>query len=83
MSELGIQDPRHGFGARDISPDSVIFAADSNFSLYSSASGSVDRCSFASDAHDHEASFRTAARTTVISARFAFCTVLIYNVIII
>nr|GME00205.1 uncharacterized protein LOC109153143 isoform X2 [Ipomoea batatas] len=64
MSELGIQDPRHGFGARDISPDSVIFAADSNFSLYSSASGSVDRCSFASDAHDHEASFRAASRTT-------------------
>ncbi|XP_019156483.1 PREDICTED: uncharacterized protein LOC109153143 isoform X2 [Ipomoea nil] len=64
MSELGIHDPtRHGFGARDISPDSVIFAADSNFSLYSSASGSVDRCSFSSDAHHRECSFRTASRT--------------------
>nr|GMD96333.1 Remorin, C-terminal protein [Ipomoea batatas] len=70
MSELGIQDPRHGFGARDISPDSVIFAADSNFSLYSSASGSVDRCSFASDAHDHEASFRAASRTTLAEHGF-------------
>ncbi|KAM3710384.1 hypothetical protein ACB098_01G027300 [Castanea mollissima] len=39
---------------RDASPDSVIFTLESNFSLFSSASASVDRCSFASDAHDHD-----------------------------
>ncbi|KAL5714147.1 hypothetical protein ACHQM5_016148 [Ranunculus cassubicifolius] len=39
---------------RDDSPDSVIFTQDSNFSLFSSASASVDRCSFASDIHDHD-----------------------------
>lgn len=43
-----------GFRARDVSPDSVIFTADSNFSLFSSTSASVDRCSFASDIHDQE-----------------------------
>ncbi|CAL0332701.1 unnamed protein product [Lupinus luteus] len=37
---------------RDSSPDSVIFTLESNLSLFSSASASVDRCSFASDAHD-------------------------------
>ncbi|CAL1410757.1 unnamed protein product [Linum trigynum] len=44
------------FSARDASPDSVIFTQDSsNFSLFSSsASASVDRCSFASDAHDND-----------------------------
>ena len=45
---------RSGFRARDASPDSVIFTLESNFSLFSSASASVDRCSFASDAHDRE-----------------------------
>lgn len=50
MVELG------AFGAtpRDASPDSVIFTLESNFSLFSSASASVDRCSFASDAHDRD-----------------------------
>lgn len=37
---------------RDDSPDSVIFTQDSN--IFSSASASVDRCSFASDVHDHD-----------------------------
>ncbi|PON94203.1 Remorin, C-terminal [Trema orientale] len=45
---------RSGFRARDASPDSVIFTLESNLSLFSSASASVDRCSFASDAHDHD-----------------------------
>ncbi|KAH8516441.1 hypothetical protein H0E87_004696 [Populus deltoides] len=45
---------RAGFRARDASPDSVIFTLESNFSLFSSTSASVDRCSFASDAYDHE-----------------------------
>nr|AGN88925.1 remorin-1 protein [Dimocarpus longan] len=45
---------RSGYRARDASPDSVIFTLESNFSLFSSASASVDRCSFASDAHDHD-----------------------------
>ncbi|XP_031267235.1 uncharacterized protein LOC116125653 [Pistacia vera] len=57
MPELGFQDQRSmrsGFRARDASPDSVIFTLESNFSLFSSASASVDRCSFASDAHDHD-----------------------------
>ena len=57
MAELGFQDQsmlRFGLGIRDASPDSVIFTQESNFSLFSSASASVDRCSFASDVHDHE-----------------------------
>ncbi|KAA8537761.1 hypothetical protein F0562_027659 [Nyssa sinensis] len=57
MPELGFQDQnllRLGYRARDVSPDSVIFTVESNFSLFSSASASVDRCSFASDVHDHE-----------------------------
>ncbi|KAE9586194.1 putative remorin [Lupinus albus] len=37
---------------RESSPDSVICTLESNLSLFSSASASVDRCSFASDAHD-------------------------------
>ncbi|XP_068642725.1 uncharacterized protein [Aristolochia californica] len=45
---------RPGFRARDDSPDSVIFAQGSTFSLFSSASGSGGRCSFGSDLHDHE-----------------------------
>ncbi|KAJ6685890.1 hypothetical protein OIU79_015825 [Salix purpurea] len=45
---------RSGLRVRDASPDSVTFTLESNFSLFSSASASVDRCSFASDARDHE-----------------------------
>uniref|UniRef100_A0A5B6Z7B8 Remorin C-terminal domain-containing protein n=1 Tax=Davidia involucrata TaxID=16924 RepID=A0A5B6Z7B8_DAVIN len=55
--ELGFQDQnqlRLGYRTRDVSPDSVIFTPESNFTIFSSASGSVDRCSFASDVHDHE-----------------------------
>lgn len=37
-----------------MSPDSVIFTGESNFSIFSSASASVDRCSFASDLHDQD-----------------------------
>ncbi|XP_022775952.1 uncharacterized protein LOC111317705 isoform X2 [Durio zibethinus] len=51
MAELGFQS---GSRARVASPDSVIFTLEKNFSLFSSASASVDRCSFASDAHDHD-----------------------------
>lgn len=47
--------PRSASRVRDDSPDSVIFIHElSNFSLFSSASGSVDRCSFGSDGHDHD-----------------------------
>lgn len=50
MPDLGFQDLGSGFRpTRDLSPDSVIFTGESNFSLFSSASGSVERCSFASD----------------------------------
>ncbi|KAK3028296.1 hypothetical protein RJ639_037473 [Escallonia herrerae] len=51
--QLVFQDPP-GFRARDFSPDSVIFTVESNFSLFSSASCSVDRCSFASDVPDQD-----------------------------
>lgn len=54
MPELGFQEQRSAYRARDSSPDSVIFTLESNFSLFSSTSASVDRCSFASDAHDHD-----------------------------
>ncbi|KAL8130909.1 hypothetical protein AgCh_007001 [Apium graveolens] len=60
MPELGFQDQSHlpssGLsGTRDVSPDSVIFTTESNnFSLFSSASCSVERCSFASDLHDRD-----------------------------
>ncbi|KAL6527383.1 hypothetical protein OROGR_016473 [Orobanche gracilis] len=56
MPELaGFQDSRSAFRARDLSPDSVIFTAESsNFSIFSSASASVDRCSFASDVPDQD-----------------------------
>lgn len=58
MPELGFQDQNQlrslGFRARDSSPDSVILTLESNFSLFSSASASVDRSSFASDVHDHD-----------------------------
>ncbi|XP_058221074.1 uncharacterized protein LOC131331208 [Rhododendron vialii] len=54
MAELGFEDQiyqqRPDFViTRDASPDSVIFT-----SLFSSASASVDRCSFASDTLDHD-----------------------------
>ncbi|BBG95230.1 Remorin family protein [Prunus dulcis] len=51
---MKMPEQRSGFGVRDASPDSVIFTLESNFSLFSSASASVDRCSFASDAFDHD-----------------------------
>ncbi|KAL4280955.1 hypothetical protein GQ457_03G039490 [Hibiscus cannabinus] len=57
MAELGFQEQssvRPGYRAGAASPDSVIFTLESNFSLFSSASASVDRCSFASDAHDRD-----------------------------
>ncbi|XP_027333548.1 uncharacterized protein LOC113848292 [Abrus precatorius] len=60
MPELGFQERRSWRragsrrGGGDTSPDSVIFTLESNLSLFSSASASVDRCSFASDAHDHD-----------------------------
>ncbi|CAK9177018.1 unnamed protein product [Ilex paraguariensis] len=57
MTELGFEDQnqlRSSFRARDGSPDSVIFTVESNFSRFSSTSGSVDRCSFASDIHDQD-----------------------------
>ncbi|KAL3845167.1 hypothetical protein ACJIZ3_002570 [Penstemon smallii] len=54
MAELGFQGLRSGFRARDFSPDSVIFPTESNFSIFSSASGSVERCSFASDVPDQD-----------------------------
>lgn len=56
--EMGFQEQtassRPGFRARDSSPDSVIYALESSFSLFSSASASVERCSFASEAHDRD-----------------------------
>ncbi|XP_010263530.2 PREDICTED: uncharacterized protein LOC104601770 isoform X2 [Nelumbo nucifera] len=57
MRMLGLQETkpeRSACQGRDDSPNSVIFTQESNLSLVSSASGSVDRCSFASDVHDHE-----------------------------
>ncbi|KAK9109213.1 hypothetical protein Sjap_017273 [Stephania japonica] len=57
MAELGFREPKKSLrlAFRDDSPDSVIATHDPNFSLFSSsASGSVDRCSFASDVHDHD-----------------------------
>ncbi|GER29970.1 remorin [Striga asiatica] len=51
----GFQGLGSGLRARDMSPDSGIFTAESsNFSLFSSASASVDRCSFASDLPDQD-----------------------------
>ncbi|XP_039052611.1 uncharacterized protein LOC120194358 isoform X2 [Hibiscus syriacus] len=57
MAELGFREQssaRSGYRAGAASPDSVICTLEANFSLFSSASASVDRCSFASDAHDHD-----------------------------
>ncbi|XP_073052997.1 uncharacterized protein [Primulina eburnea] len=54
MPELSFQDLSSGFRARQMSPNSVIFNAESNFSIFSPASGSVERCSFASDAPDKD-----------------------------
>ncbi|XWS24230.1 hypothetical protein CRYUN_Cryun28dG0083000 [Craigia yunnanensis] len=47
-------------GLENASPDSVIFTLESNFSFFSSASASVDRCSFASDALASELSLHLA-----------------------
>lgn len=60
-------EPGGGFGARDASPDSVIFTLESNFSLFSSATASVDRCSFASDAHDRDS---LASETSLVRTAF-------------
>ncbi|XP_023001937.1 uncharacterized protein LOC111495964 isoform X3 [Cucurbita maxima] len=58
LSEMGFREQtalsRPAFRARDSSPDSVIYALESSFSLFSSASASVERCSFASEAHDRD-----------------------------
>ncbi|XP_039023779.1 uncharacterized protein LOC120156528 isoform X2 [Hibiscus syriacus] len=57
MAELGFLEKifwRSGYRAPDESPDSVTFTLESNFSLFSSASASADRCSFASDVHNHD-----------------------------
>ncbi|CAF2106579.1 unnamed protein product, partial [Brassica napus] len=43
-----------GGSQRDSSPDSLNFTPESNLSLFSSASVSVDRCSLTSDAHDRD-----------------------------
>ncbi|KAJ0231873.1 hypothetical protein HA466_0295310 [Hirschfeldia incana] len=43
-----------GGSRRDSSPDSLNFTLESNLSLFSSASVSVDRCSSISDAHDRD-----------------------------
>lgn len=43
-----------GGSRRDSSPDSLNFTPESNLSLFSSASVSVDRCSSTSDAHDRD-----------------------------
>ncbi|ANM58009.1 Remorin family protein [Arabidopsis thaliana] len=45
---------KSGGSRRDSSPDSIIFTPESNLSLFSSASVSVDRCSSTSDAHDRD-----------------------------
>lgn len=71
MVELG------GFGAREASPDSVIFTLESNFSLFSSASASVDRCSFASDAHDRD-SLASEISLVIQSVHFVFVRALAY-----
>ncbi|KAK9032884.1 hypothetical protein V6N11_017926 [Hibiscus sabdariffa] len=61
MAELGLQGQTSvgsSYIARDSSPDYVIFTRESTFSLFCSASASVDRSSFASDAaRDHHDSF--------------------------
>ncbi|PSR99778.1 Remorin, C-terminal protein [Actinidia chinensis var. chinensis] len=62
MPELGFEhqnQQRPGFRTRDVSPDSILFT------IFSSASGSVDRCSFASDVHDHD-SFASEASQFLI-----------------
>lgn len=61
MPELGFSEQQlsarssaSGIRAREASPNSVSYAPESNFSLFSSTSASADRCSFASDAHDRD-----------------------------
>lgn len=72
MPELGFQDLRSGLRARDISPDSVIFTAESNFSLFSSASASVERCSFASDVPDQESVSSVFSQVMLLHFCFGF-----------
>lgn len=42
------------FRTRDSSPESAVFTLESSYSVFSSTSASVERCSFASDAHDYD-----------------------------
>lgn len=64
---------RSGFRPRDMSPDSVIYTLESNFSLFSSTSGSVDRCSFASDVHDHEYLVSEISRVMILFVFVLLC----------
>ncbi|KFK36165.1 hypothetical protein AALP_AA4G086500 [Arabis alpina] len=55
MPSYNVQRPTASGGSRrNSSPDSLIFTPESNLSLFSSASVSVDRCSSTSDAHDRD-----------------------------
>lgn len=85
MPELGFQDSRSGLGfsrsVRDVSPDSVIYTGDSNFSIFSSASGSVDRCSFASDAHDQDSSVSDVSQV-LLQLRFPSFFFLLFTVFV-
>ncbi|CAH9091415.1 unnamed protein product [Cuscuta europaea] len=68
MAELGFQHQTQD-RAREISPDSVILATDSNFSLFSSSTpASIDRSSFAADI---ESSFNRGSQTGL--ARHVYC----------
>lgn len=51
--KLTMPEQRSGLRVRDASPDSVIYTLESSL-FSSSASASVDRCSFASEALDHD-----------------------------
>ncbi|XP_052210073.1 uncharacterized protein LOC127813238 [Diospyros lotus] len=65
MRELGLEDQSRHSGARDLSPDSGIFTVESSVSLFSSASASVDRCSFASDVHDSDSLVSEVSQVTL------------------
>lgn len=75
--DMGFQDQtpssRPAFRARDSSPDSVIYALESSFSLFSSASASVERCSFASEAHDRDSLISEISLVNLISLLFSSC----------
>lgn len=71
LSEMGFREQtalsRPAFRARDSSPDSVIYALESSFSLFSSASASVERCSFASEAHDRDSLISEISLVNLVS----------------